>query len=132
MTGETNLAALLKSMNPVLNEGEYVFCEIQESDAVDLSQAIYIFREKEGLTIVTKKEYADQLGLKYSFVSSWITLTIHSSLEAIGLTAEFTRALTEAKIACNVVAAYYHDHIFVAKKDGEPAMKVLLDFQKSV
>lgn len=53
-------------------------------------------------------------------------MTVHSSLEAVGLTAAFSKALTQANISCNVIAAYYHDHIFVPMKDAERAMEVLL------
>jgi uncharacterized protein len=83
------------------------------------------FREQEGLTLVLQKEQADALQLSYSFVTAWITLTVHSSLEAVGLTAAFATALAEENISCNVVAAYYHDHIFVAKPDAARAIAVL-------
>jgi len=56
--------------------------------------------------------------------------TVHSALDAVGLTAAFSNALSSAGISCNVVAAYYHDHIFVDKKDAERAMEVLLDLTK--
>lgn len=59
---------------------------------------------------------------------SWITLSVHSSLEAIGLTAAFSNALSEHEISCNVVAAYYHDHIFIDKKDTVKAMEILSSF----
>lgn len=63
--------------------------------------------------------------LSYSYAAAWITLTIHSSLEALGLTSAFSNALAAEGISCNVVAAYYHDHIFVAKGDAERAIMVL-------
>jgi hypothetical protein len=56
---------------------------------------------------------------------SWITLNIHSSLEAYGLTAAFSNALAEANVSCNVVAGVYHDHIFVPRNDADKAMTVL-------
>lgn len=90
-----------------------------------MNDVIMFFKEGEGNTIIIRKELADSLSLEYSFVAAWITLTVHSSLAAVGLTAAFSRALSEKGISCNVVAAYYHDHVFVDKKDAEMAMKVL-------
>jgi len=123
--GETNLATLLKNMHPELNEGEYVFCTVAEDFKIDATNIICCFKEKEGTTLILNKEVADALHLPYSYIAAWITLTVHSSLEATGLTAAFSAALAEAEISCNVVAAYYHDHIFVDKKDAERATEVL-------
>ncbi|RED43950.1 hypothetical protein DFQ10_104141 [Winogradskyella eximia] len=130
MSGEKNLEVLLKSMKPKLNVGEFVFCKTEHLDQLNLSQIIMTFKEEESTTIIAKKEIADQLKLDYSFVASWITLTVHSSLEAVGLTAAFSKALSENDISCNVVAAYYHDHIFVDKKHTEKAMDILNAFSK--
>ncbi len=130
MTGEKNLAILLKTMKPKLNLGEFVFCKTQDLEQVNLSQIIMSFKEEESTTIITEKGTADQLNLNYSFVASWITLTVHSSLDAVGLTAAFSNALSEKGISCNVVAAYYHDHIFVDKKDTDKAMEILNEFSK--
>ena len=130
MTGETNLDRLLKTMNPKLNIGEYVFCSVKDITSVDIKDTVLIFKEDEAITIIVKKEIADRLNLDYSFISSWITLTVHSSLEAVGLTASFSKALSESGISCNVVAAFYHDHIFVDKRDAEKAMTVLNRFSE--
>ncbi|WP_055442624.1 ACT domain-containing protein [Lacinutrix himadriensis] len=130
MNGETNLDTLLKSMKPKHNIGEYVFCKTDNLEQINWSLVVMTFKEEESTTIIAKKEVADQLNLDYSFVASWITLTVHSSLEAVGLTAAFASALTKNNISCNVVAAYYHDHIFVDKKDTEKAMEVLNAFSK--
>lgn len=125
MAGETNLDTLLRNMTPLLNEGDYVYCTVTDIDTIDIKNVLGIFKEEEAVTVVLKKEIADQLDLKYEYIAAWITLTIHSSLEATGLTAAFAAALAKEGISCNVVAAYYHDHIFVAKKDAERAMKTL-------
>lgn len=125
MAGETDIAKLLATMTPELNPGEYVFCTVDK--AIDITQpgVICLFKEKEALTVVLEKGLADSLNLTYSYVASWITLTVHSSLEAVGLTAAFSAALAKKGISCNVIAAYYHDHIFVALQDAEKAMVVL-------
>ncbi|MCK0132098.1 ACT domain-containing protein [Flavobacteriaceae bacterium F08102] len=130
MNGEKNLEVLLKSMKPKHHTGQFVFCKTENLEQLNLSQIIMTFKEEEGITVITKKEVADKLNLAYSFVASWITLTVHSSLEAVGLTAAFSKALSENGISCNVVAAYYHDHIFVDIKDTQKAMEILSDFSK--
>jgi hypothetical protein len=125
MSGEKDLEKLLKSMKPEHNAGEYVFCEIKNLENINLDEITMLFREKEGITLILEKEIAEKLNLKYTFIASWITLTIHSSLEAVGLTAAFSKALADNEISCNVVAAFYHDHIFVDQKDTEKAIQIL-------
>lgn len=128
MNGETNLDKLLKTMKPKLNIGDYVFCVVDDLSTVNQEDAVLFFKEEEGYTIIIKRELADSLKLTYSFIASWITLTVHSSLEAVGLTAAFSKALSEEGISCNVVAAFFHDHIFVDKKDSEKAIEILNRF----
>ncbi len=125
MSGEKDLKRLLKTMKPKLNAGDYVFCNVNDTRSLNINDIVSLFKEEEGITIIIKKELADSLHLSYSFVAAWITLTVHSSLEAIGLTAAFSSALSENGISCNVVAAFFHDHIFVDKKDAEKAIEIL-------
>ena len=63
--------------------------------------------------------------MTYPFVAAWITLTINSSLESVGLTSSFSNALARQGISCNVIAGYYHDHIFVKFDDRNTAMRIL-------
>ncbi|QDW22915.1 ACT domain-containing protein [Flavobacterium sp. KBS0721] len=128
MSGEKDLERLLKSMKPEHVSGDYVFCKVEKFENLDLNNVVMLFKEKEAITLILKKEIADQLQFDYSVVMSWITLTVHSSLEAVGLTAAFSKALSEKNISCNVVAAYYHDHIFVNQKDVNKAMEILYSF----
>lgn len=125
MTGETSLGALLRSMNPELNEGEYVLCTVADSKRVEGIEVVGSFREREGLTVILERSQAQQLGLDCDYVMAWITLTVHSSLAAVGLTAAFASALGQAGISCNVVAGFYHDHLFVGKDDALKAMDTL-------
>jgi hypothetical protein len=130
MTEEKDLNTLLKTMKPTLNIGDYVFCNVNDIRLVNINDIISLFKEEEGNTIIIKKELADSLHLTYSLVAAWITLTVHSSLEAVGLTAAFSVALSEQGISCNVVAAFFHDHIFVDKKDADRAMEILNKFSR--
>jgi len=131
MSGEKDLQKLLKHMQPVLNTGEYVFSVTKNIDGILRSDTLFEFKEAEGTTVVLEKEKAIFLKLKYQFICSWITLKIHSSLDAVGLTAAFSSALTTHNISCNVVAGFYHDHIFVDTKDTTKAMEVLTSLSKN-
>lgn len=125
MAGESALATLLGSLAPQLNPGTYVFCSLAAGQAPDPQHIIGSFREAEGLSLILAQEQADRLGLDYDYVAAWISLSVHSALSAVGLTAAFAGALAAAGISCNVVAGYYHDHLFVAAADAERAMAVL-------
>jgi uncharacterized protein len=124
-TGETNLKILLKELKPKHNVGDYVFCVLPDTLQIDFREVIMHFKEDEATTLVLKRELADRLQLPYTFVMAWITLAVHSSLDAVGLTATFSNALANNGISCNVVAAFFHDHIFVDRKDAAKAIEIL-------
>ena len=82
-------------------------------------------REEEGLTIVVRQDEADAAGLVYDIALEWITLRVHSALDAVGMTAAFSAALAGAGLSCNVVAGLHHDHIFVPAGRGAEAVELL-------
>ncbi|MGE8066100.1 ACT domain-containing protein [Pseudomonas sp. NPDC089569] len=127
MAGETSLATLLRSMSPQLNAGEYVFCTLSDGHLPAGLDIVGSFREQEGLTVIVQRAHAEQAGLNFDYVAAWITLNVHSALEAVGLTAAFATALGKAGISCNVIAGFYHDHLFVGLADADRAMQVLRD-----
>ena len=130
MAGIKDLEKLLSSMSPELIDGEYVFCTVPNGkygNYQDLSP-LATFIESEGLTLVVSRENADKSDLKYDGVFKCISLTVHSSLEAVGLTAAVSTKLSEHNISANIIAAYYHDHVFVPAESTETALSLLSEF----
>ncbi|MHA6492684.1 ACT domain-containing protein [Pseudomonas borbori] len=125
MAGESCLTTLLHSMNPTLNEGDYVFCSLNDEYQLGDVKPLGRFHEREGLSVIIQRQQAEHLGLACSPSFAWITLQVHSALDAVGLTAAVATALSGAGISCNVVAGYYHNHIFVAKADADAAIEAL-------
>lgn len=122
MSGETDLGRLLATMSPEAREGRYVFAAVDEPPAAEVLASVV---EPEGLSVVVAQEDADRLGLAYDFVAGWITLRVHSSLAAVGLTAAVSAALADASISCNVIAGFHHDHLLVPIDRLDEALAVL-------
>lgn len=114
-------------MEPVLKPGEYVFTTFYDIDWRQIAdlQPISVFKENEGISLVIDRKTADEYDIPYDSVFRLISLHVHSSLDAVGLTAAFSGALGKAGISANVIAAYYHDHIFVPADKADQAVKVL-------
>jgi hypothetical protein len=130
----SDLQVLLTSMSPVLEPRTVAFLSFPDGTnrLADIPPAALIgtFREREGLTVIVESSVAERLGMPILFRAAWITLTVHSNLAAVGLTAAFSAALGEAGISCNVVAAACHDHIFVPVERAADAMDALQSLQR--
>lgn len=125
----SDLAALLRAMEPVLHAGSYVYCVVPRGTDIAAFDPVATVAEGEGLTLVLPEEQAASAGLPALFRAAWITLMVHSDLHAVGLTAAFAGALGRAGISCNVVAGAYHDHIFVPAEQAEQALAALRSLQ---
>lgn len=126
-SGETDLNRLLAGMAPEPMPGEYVFCSFpggRYGEHAELDPVAAV-REAEGLTLVIPRHSADAHNLAYSSVLKGITLTVHSSLEAVGLTAAVARRLSAQGISANVMAGYYHDHVLVQSEHAARALAAL-------
>ncbi len=126
MQGESDLRTLLATMTPVLHERPFIFCSISQDDYDKLPfEPLGTFREQEGITVIVTEQQTSENGLPYDAAWACITLTVHSSLSAVGFLAAITAALARAGIPVNAVSAYYHDHLFVPWESWERAMEVL-------
>ncbi|MBI5876679.1 MAG: ACT domain-containing protein [Chloroflexi bacterium] len=84
-----------------------------------------MFCEDEGITVIATQAQADTAGLAYAGQWACITLTIHSSLTAVGFIAAISAPLAAAGLSINPVSAYYHDHLFVPWEVRKRAVQVL-------
>ena len=125
--GERDLQALLASLEPVLRPGTFVFALVHDESLLEAVVPEATIREDEGLTVILRREQADALGLAYDYVAAWITLRVHSALDAVGLTAAIATALADADLSCNVVAGHHHDHLLVPAARALEAIEVLSD-----
>jgi len=124
----TDLQQLLLHMSPELLDKQYVFLSFADAVYGDHPELkpMAVMQESEGMTFVVPKDLAISNKHHYDGVFRCITLTVHSSLEAVGLTAAFAKQLTGAGISANVIAGFYHDHIFVPVADADNAVAALL------
>ncbi|MFD0732146.1 ACT domain-containing protein [Planotetraspora mira] len=129
MAGESDLRKLLTDMRPQLNPGRYVFTTV-EGDVPPGVTPVVMVSEDEGTTLIVPQQEADAAGLAYEYVTGWITLRVHSALEAVGLTAAVARELADIGLSCNVVAGFYHDHLFVPYGRVAEAVAVLEDLAR--
>ena len=120
-------AAMIAGMAPVLDEQVYQFCTV--TDRALLMQAMPMalarFDEDEGVSLILSVADAAGLGFETDLPMRRITLSVQSALDGVGLTAAVATALAGAGIACNMVAAYHHDHVFVPADTASRAMDIL-------
>ena len=127
MNAVTDLDTLIQNLEPRILSDTYVFCSLEDADygALSHTSPLASFAEPEGLTLVITRGSADQEDLAYEGTFRCISLQVHSSLEAVGLTAAVTGELAANDISANVIAGYHHDHIFVPSHQAEPALNLL-------
>lgn len=131
MPGEKDLQTLLGNMAPELSDAEYAFAAIR-AEPRDLARLDpwAIIREEEGATIILETRAAKANNVPFESSFKKITLRVHSSLDAVGLTAAVATALKDIGVSANVVAGYYHDHVFVKSEDGERAIAALKELAR--
>ncbi|MEA3002706.1 MAG: uncharacterized protein QOH81_1494 [Sphingomonadales bacterium] len=126
VSGQTDLRTILETMQPSLSDLQFGFGTMPDpAAALRIPGLIATFLEEEGLSVVAPARALAENGIAHSPGWARISLTIHSSLAAIGLTAAIASALAEQGISANVVAAYFHDHLFVPWEQRHEAMAVL-------
>jgi uncharacterized protein len=128
MAAIRNLSELLAQLRPRRHPGRYVFTTVTALPPG--VRPVMTFTEDEGLTVILGQDEADAAGLPYDLVTEWITLTVHSALDAVGLTAAVSGTLARAGIGANMVAAVHHDHLFVPAGTAGEAVRLLEDMAR--
>lgn len=117
---------MLRGMRPHCDGESYVYVSLPSAKAQEFADnALMLFREEEGVTLILTSEHAKAAGLSAGERFAKISLAVFSSLQAVGLTAAVSAALAKANISANMVAGHHHDHVFVPHSDGEAALAVL-------
>jgi hypothetical protein len=130
VSGERDLQTLLRTAEPEVRPATFVFVVVSDESLLDKLEPEATIREAEGLTAVVRRERADALGLTYDYVAAWITLRVHSALDAVGLTAAVSTALARAGISCNVIAGFHHDHLLVPANRAAEALETLTNLAR--
>ncbi|MFP3613179.1 ACT domain-containing protein [Paraburkholderia sp. SIMBA_050] len=128
---EKDLLTLCATLSPEMTPPVYVYCSFDDFTLPAGLPTLCTVREREGLTAIVQREDARRLGLSYTYEARLITLSVHSSLEAVGFIAVISRRLANAGIPCNVIAGYYHDHILVPVERAKDAMELLYEVSVS-
>jgi hypothetical protein len=124
-TGERELGTLLQQMTPSVHPEVFVYCCFADGQLPAGLTPVCTFQETEGLTAIVPLRQAQASGLAHQFESRMVTLTVHSALDAVGFLARISAALAAQGIACNVVSAFHHDHLFVPRERLEAAVQAL-------
>ncbi len=125
MSGEIDLGRMLSTLDAQREPGVFVFVGVPDYASAARLPARAIVCERETVTVVLKREDAIAQGLFFDFEAAWLTLTVHSALGAVGLTAAVARVLAEDEIPCNVLAGAHHDHLLVPEHEAERALAAL-------
>jgi hypothetical protein len=133
MAGIRDIHSLLALLEPTLGTREWVFVSVTGAAYGDLAslQPLAVMQEQEGLSLIIEKVRAGSAGLEYAATFRRIRLGVHSDLEAVGLTAAVSSALAACGISANLVAACFHDYIFVPSASANHALQALLELQSS-
>jgi len=125
MSGITDLKQTLSSLKVICDDIEYGFASVSLDSTIDREKVLATFHEDGYLAIIAPSAYLDSKGIENEGPFAKLTIDVHTSLEMVGLTAVLSTKLAEHEISANVVAAFYHDHVFVQYKLRQKAIELL-------
>jgi hypothetical protein len=120
MTAERDLDVLLATLDVERRPGTFVYHQ-RSSAAPPVPGALAMIDEGDTTTYVVDEGTVEG----GEFRAAWLTLTVHSALEAVGLTAAVSAALTREAIPANVLAGFAHDHLLVPVERADDAIAAI-------
>ena len=123
--GETDLAAMLATLAVQRRPGIFAYIAVEVPTPGLIAAAHALVKEGRLTTIVLPVDAAERAGQATDVRFAWLTLTVQSSLDAVGLTAAVSARLAALGIPCNVLAGYHHDHLLVPVDRVDDAVAVL-------
>ena len=132
MPGLTDLQTVLDSIVVECDEVTYGFATQPVLPDAPLVKFEAQIREKEGTTIIAATEHLESAGIKYEGPFAKLTVNVHTSLDLIGLTAVLATKLAENDISANVVAGFFHDHIYVQFDKRQEAIDSIAGLKESI
>lgn len=124
MAGIRDLDQMLRCLSVSRRPEAWTMVSVDSS--VPLSETVAaVIAEAEGTTVVATVDEANRRGWPVEFRAAWLTLEIHSALEAVGLTAAVSAALADGGIPANMLAGFFHDHILVPENKAADAMAII-------
>jgi RimJ/RimL family protein N-acetyltransferase len=129
--GERDLERLLAALEARLDPEAYHFAAVAAPDDVALGRARGLFREREGWTAVLGANDGGLQAETERLPWARIELTVHSSLEAVGLIAAVAARLAAEGIPVNPWSGRHHDHLFVPWARRDEALEALDQLQRS-
>ncbi len=130
MPGQMDLSEVLHTLQVSCDEVRYGFASVTEAAISRSEQVLGTFREDEGLTVIATQEYFEREGIAHQGPFARLTIEVYTSLELVGLTALLAAELAEREIPANVIAAYFHDHIFVPYDVRAKALEAIMELKQ--
>ncbi|WP_025770611.1 ACT domain-containing protein [Thioalkalivibrio sp. HK1] len=126
-----DLDSMIAHLSVSVRTGKYTVVSLDAGTAPSIGDGVEaVVHERQGDTVVATTQRAEREGWIGDFIASWLTIDVHSALDSVGLTAAISTALAEENIPCNVLAAFYHDHLLIPAQCEERAVAILDGLRK--
>lgn len=117
---------IIKQSSFIVHEGKYIYAKV--SKAPPVGNHFLVSKDKDEITVVTKKENLKKLNLieKNKDFYTLIELKVSIPFYSVGFLATVSDAIAKEGMNILIVSTYSKDYILVKEEYAEKATKVLL------